>query len=256
MTITRRLPTTPSAVLVEVEHVLLDAIARWDDVRAILLDALPGMSGAASGTGVPSGGGGFVHSGPHASASVVERVIETGVPREQQILDRLDALPARVHTAVTRCVTAAGGRHLAPTLSGRRLLIRCHLEVRVMIDHGLGRSVQWRDAEALHQVVVELGQIIEQWGSAPSTPNVQRDVGLAADTTEMWCRSCLRVGAREPRSDRYPVLGVCRWCGDFHATEAVMPALELLDARHSGKRITAEMVARARPAKKAKRRRR
>lgn len=57
-----------------------------------------------------------------------------------------------------------------------------------------------------------------------------------------WCISCLRNDNHmEPVwAGRYARL--CRWCGEFYASEGVDPPLVLLKARHAGRRITTHMV--------------
>lgn len=60
-----------------------------------------------------------------------------------------------------------------------------------------------------------------------------------------WCFSCWRDNRYcEPvangRYARY-----CRWCGEFYAAYRVVPPLELIKARHAGRRITTAMVERA-----------
>lgn len=116
----------------------------------------------------------------------------------------------------------------------------------------------WFDVELLEHVCIA-------WGP-PRLVELGRSAELAADATDSWCRSHLRVGARAPRSDRYPVDGLCRSCGDFLAEHGWLPTLEILDALQSGmhgstiaKMIRDEQERRAaavRPSKKRRRRRR
>lgn len=68
------------------------------------------------------------------------------------------------------------------------------------------------------------------------------DVALAG-----WCRSCHRdhgycepVATRRDGSRRYS--DYCNWCGEWVAANQKEPPLELLRAKHEGRRITQSMV--------------
>jgi hypothetical protein len=62
---------------------------------------------------------------------------------------------------------------------------------------------------------------------------------------EMWCKSCWRDDKHhEPVAiGRYKTW--CRFCGDWKAAHKRLPPVEILEARHSGRRITSTMVEKA-----------
>lgn len=60
-----------------------------------------------------------------------------------------------------------------------------------------------------------------------------------------WCVSCIRDGGyltvvAAGRYARY-----CTWCGEFRYARGIEPPLEILKARHDGKRLSTAMVDRA-----------
>jgi hypothetical protein len=69
--------------------------------------------------------------------------------------------------------------------------------------------------------------------------------------TAGWCECHQRVGLMEP-IDRDRYARVCRWCGDFKATEGRFPSADLLLARHEGRRITRAMIEADHPARKVR----
>lgn len=80
-----------------------------------------------------------------------------------------------------------------------------------------------------------------------------RERATQAASSDDWCRHHLElIGTCEPRyrGDR------CRWCYDFHATNAVLPPVEILTARARGDRITQGMITAWAKAAKADRKQR
>lgn len=60
---------------------------------------------------------------------------------------------------------------------------------------------------------------------------------------EGWCRSCFRDGRYfEPAAlNRYANL--CRFCGEWKRSEGGLPPMEIMRAKHGGRRITTALVA-------------
>jgi hypothetical protein len=93
-------------------------------------------------------------------------------------------------------------------------------------------------------------ELCSRWGFSPTMERSSADARelLAVDLTEMWCRSCLRVGERAPR-DRGDL---CRWCRTFHGVEGFLPPVDLVEAHADGRRITEAMIAPHRQAHQAR----
>lgn len=100
----------------------------------------------------------------------------------------------------------------------------------------------------LYSAVGVLGRIVENW--SPERRDKLKD---STSPDDMWCGWHLQmIGTREPRyaGDQ------CRWCYDFRRQNDMMPPRELLEARHSGRRVTSAMVADIKRLQKAKRQKR
>jgi len=196
----------------------------------------------------------FTHAGARASSSVVEveteRLLDYGVGWEVQALARFDTLPPALCWEVYGLAVSAG-LDVAPAFpKPLSRLVWCRYVLRQLIAHNL--PVSKRRTEKAHALAVELGDVVSRWSGRSETKVVDAQ-RLADDQSGMWCRSCLRVGTREPRTDRYPKHGLCRWCGDFQAHQGFLPTPLLLEARRDGRTITVTMVDTAKPRKKRKR---
>lgn len=249
-------PRYPIEALILAETLLADLTPRYPVALRALVDLQPGLSGRPVGTGDPGGGSGFTVT------SVVERTALAPAP-ERAHLDRVLAAPALLTIRAGDVVEAMGARVERPPLfatAGQQLawarwVIRLAIALhqhgwRIPHDHA---NPQHDRTNRLLADVSDLDAIVRAALDEPR-PSGQRRVELATDLTESWCRSCLRIGQREPRSDRYAGDGLCRWCGDFHAAQGWLPTLDLLDARHAGRRITEAMIAAERPREKKRRR--
>lgn len=84
----------------------------------------------------------------------------------------------------------------------------------------------------------ELYSLVTTWGF----DRLQGELDL--EENDEWCDSCLRLQWCELRHRGR----LCRWCGDFVAAEGRRPSVDLLDAHHSGKRITRKMIEQDHPA--------
>lgn len=148
-----------------------------------------------------------------------------------QDLERLDRLAAAiVDRLVERFPTVTG-----PADNGAmRRLVWARWVIRSTVKLGPGPvnrlcPARWR--LALHQDVEQLWKIVGVWRDARET--APRSPELAHDDTLSLCRSCLRVGERVERSDRYVKDGLCRWCGDFRAEQGFLPTLAIVEAHRS-----------------------
>lgn len=241
-------PRTPHEALIHVDTTLARVTVGYRSARERIADTIPGHSGRPAGTGEPGGGtGGFgdtVVERCAARSSVGSLTMQRMELLADRIVERTEQLAAE-----TGILAATHG----PLDNGavRRLTwARWAVRLLVELQHRTGRySIADRYVRPLHDDVAELAAIVDTWRAPRDAPD-QRTVELAVDDTERWCTSCLRVGSREPRSERYTSLGVCRWCGDFNAEQGFMPSLEILDARRDGRRVTTKMVSDAKPGKK------
>jgi hypothetical protein len=259
-----RNPSTPAEALQLVDDLFQFIVPNWSKAYRIVIELQPGLSGRPAGSGVPSGGRGAATDDDDPNTlgpcTVVERAALAGSPERQLLVD-LEQLPARVEADVVRLVWslqsadrvlrapahATVGQRLAwSNWAIRQMLAMHHARIlaRRMSPHAVDRL--HADTDRLHQLVAGLVEPAR----LHADPD-RRDLGLAVDQSGMWCRSCLRAGGREPRSDRYAEQ-VCRWCGDFHAEQGWWPTIDLLEARHSGKRITEQMIGQARPTKRTR----
>lgn len=243
--------------LIVCDTLLAELTPRFGRARAGLLELQSGLSGRPAGSGDPPGGGsGF------SSTSVVERTatVERKTP-ERWRLDRLDELPPLLVVDMVPIIRSCDGRlsPLPPSPTAGQRLAWVSWATRLCVELHQLSGTQPRKVLRFHGHVDELHALVLSATADPQTPTVERAVQLATDLTDMWCRSCLRIGQRAGRSDRYAD-GLCRWCGDFTGAQGFLPTLDLLDAYHAGKRITETMVAAARqslldkPKKRRKRR--
>lgn len=231
------------ARLAEIDAMLADLTPRYRTAVAAVTDALPGISGRPAGNGdPPSGGGG-------GTTSVTERTALTHDRTLDRTLDRLHRLP---HDCAIHADDLAGAMGV-PAI-GLPTDPQPHQELAytagcVLLCIGLanthGTRIPDRRLHDLWNAVSELQALVHRWGGErPSTGHTAASPGLAADLTGRWCRSCLRIGHRAPRTDRYPA-GVCRWCGDWHAHHGWWPTPGLLAAHRDGTKITPALVAAA-----------
>lgn len=252
----RDLPRTRLEVLYQIDTMLADAVPLVDVARDRIIRSMPGHSGRPAGNGDPPGG-----SGGGGGTSPTERVALASGSVELRDLARLDRAVDEVLAATVELARSAGlllpGQIEQRGRAGRRVAWS-RWAVRCVID--AGAHVRRRPLDDLWSAALVLSKVVRSW-AAPTQAPTPRSADLAADGTEMWCRSHLRVGHREPRSDRYPTDGVCRPCGDFHAEHGWWPTLEIIDAMIDGRhidiaRLTREEHATRRAAKSRKRRRR
>lgn len=171
------------------------------------------------------------------------RVSARGVARAMRNLD--DALPGFPSRASGAAPSAGPGplrreddgsdrdeaqllpvERMATTIDPARQALR-------RIDHLL---------EGLRPQITELYSLVQQW----SFDAHQSELDLSE--VHEWCTSCLRLQRCEPRHRGE----LCRWCGDFLASEGRRPSVTLLDAHHRGVRITRQMIVADHPARKVR----
>lgn len=108
----------------------------------------------------------------------------------------------------------------------------------------LARDQAYADLRALKQALQEnlrsstrIYDVASRWGI--------RSVEVEGQLPVEWCASCYRDNKHcEPTAHgRYK--GLCRFCGDWRAAHKIVPPLEIIEARHRGRRITSVMVQRA-----------
>jgi hypothetical protein len=265
-----RVASSPIEALVEVDAWLAVIVPNYTRARATLLDLQPGLSGRPVGTGDPGGGhGGFTSAGERASSSVVERALGLGGdgdgvgsdPIERRALDQLERLPSIV-------VVEAWGiaQPIVPipvpgdARPSRRLVFArwCVRQVLAADRTGPKVSLYRSDVNRLHADTHQLHTVVAAWSNmAHRATLVEQTLAgdLAVDELDDGCVSHRRVNEYEERSDRYPTKRLCRRCGDFDAAQGFLPSPEILRAWRDGRRLTSDMVDRARPDVKRKRKR-
>lgn len=246
-------PRDPVEALILCDTLLAELTPRYARALDHLQQMQPGHSGRPAGSGDPGGGSGFT------STSVVERTVARVSQTERRRLARLESFPPALVVTAKSIVTAMGARlvQLGPRPTPGQQLTWVAWATRVCVDlhHSAGTKIPRRPSLELHAAVCDLHDLVIA-ETSPATVHEKRSAELATDQTEMWCRSCLRVGRRATRSDRYPEEGLCRWCGDFKGAEGFLPTLNLIDAHHDARRITQAMVEAERPKTEKKKRRR
>jgi hypothetical protein len=115
-------------------------------------------------------------------------------------------------------------------------------QTAILFDEYRRRLRRWRDDGDW------LGDLINALRPDRDRPKPEKT------SVEDWCTSCLRIGKVEPRYRG----DLCRWDYDLcRAYVLTQPPIELVKARHEGKRITQQTVdealARVRPRRKKKR---
>jgi len=189
-----------------------------------------------------------------AEGTIAERLALTD-HRELVDLDRLGAGPQRIAVYTAQLLNSIGitteipripvpsappmepvpaTAHCVAGLRWSRDFILRVVEHQSLVERCLvGR------ARNVHRPVVDLHRITVRWGYDPKKGEAADDPALlATDLTEMWCRSCLRAGARYPRWRG----DLCKWCYEFNLTEGFLPPPDIIEARAAGKRITEPMV--------------
>ncbi len=222
-----------------------------------------GLPGSTPGNGSPGGGkGASTRTIPvRVSEGVVDRVPVTsvealaldGVSDEATVASGLLLRHARwcALAASDEIERSTGQRPVSPgeDAGPLRLVVHAYRCSLVLVDAEPMATApsQW---SAWYSSTRRVWDLCNRWGFSPSRPSTSSDVRelLAVDLTEMWCRSCLRVGERAPR-DRGEL---CRWCRSFHGAEGFLPPVELVEAHADGRRITEQMIIPFRQAHRAR----
>jgi hypothetical protein len=255
-----------NGVLGQVEEMLGDvlaaerpgaAVSLWGRARLRLLDAQPGVPTRPAGNGDPgTGRSSFTHAGRSASSSVVElaaeRSVEFGDGWERGELVKFYALPWRLGDQLMSVCEAHGWSPVPPADGGLQRVAWSRWVVRKLIA-GEVSGLTMGEVRPVQDAASDLRGMVQRW-SGRAQVKVSESRRLADDASGMWCRSHLRIGAKEPRSDKYPKLGLCRWCGDFQAGEGFLPTPVLLEMHRDGRRVTSATIEAERPKKGRKRR--
>lgn len=204
-------------------------------IRRLTTDITPGFPTRTPGSGEPGGG----HGGHGESAT--ERLAGRNTPELDDLRDALE-LPAVIAKRTNRLaagmtIVIANIPHNSPRATLRQLVWSRWL-IRQLLEQN--RDVSSRRLDNVHHAIVRLDNITNRWGYTPHKPERPTNPRtLADDATGELCRSCLRVGAREPRYRG----DLCQWCYRFELTERFLPPTDILETRASGKTITENMVA-------------
>lgn len=239
-----------SRELVEIEALLDQSAQRVGRaVRNMKELAVSGLPTSTPGNGSPGGGKGGGRSltidTERVPVSSVEASALAGEPDEAS--KRLVELGERAHLAAWSGSVIVENftfeRPVFPSLNSSALhfvvySFRC---ARLLVQ--LDVPERWRPPRgwsSWKKPVERVWQLTQSWGWVPAEPtaSAQREL-LATDLTGQWCRSCLRVGAREPRHRNNER---CSWCQNFFAVEGFDPPLELAQAHTDSERITEAMV--------------
>lgn len=108
-----------------------------------------------------------------------------------------------------------------------------------MAHHALQRAL-----EQLHRAAGDLLDLTDLWRPDRATVGPE-------STPDDWCTHHLTIGVCEPRYRG----SLCRRCYDFSRAERILPTDAILHAWHRGDRVTVAMVAEAKKAAKAARKR-
>lgn len=243
--------------LVEIEALLDESSKRVGRaVRNMKELAVSGLPTSTPGNGSPGGGkggAGRTISVPDAMTHTIDRVPVTSV--EAMVMEGEPDFAERAFVELGIVVRQAavmasavvedftGRAPVSPDLSsGLMRLVVYSFGCSGVLVH-LDVPERWRPDggwSRWERPVRRIWQLTQTWGFVPAEPKagVQREL-LATDLTGQWCRSCLRVGVRDPR-DRTSEF--CRWCRKFDQLEGFLPPVDLLQVRADGQRITEAMV--------------
>lgn len=204
------------------------------------LERVSGLVGPAPrpvGSGDPGGGRGATLTSQVERAVGLDRDDDRPlrVGPEENALRHLRQLPMEIESRLEDCLSEIGvdtsGILLPDDASPARTVWWCRWAVRQLRRAPALPSD--RSASRLFAAAAHLDKVVSSWTTV-RTPEVSARAGLVEDLTGMWCRSCLGAGARTPRVDRFNAHGVCRFCGEFHATYRRWPSANVLRARASG----------------------
>ncbi len=259
--------------LVEIQKMLHDVVqlAGRATVRVLELRG-QGWSGSTPGNGSPGGGKGASSRTIRVPAgdgvidrvpvsSVEAAVLDGGVDEAARGFVQLCELSVRAGQRGSLVVLDAFGQFpIEPSLDPvvpLRWSVHSFRCARLLVEaEWSGRPAggwrRWVDD------VTSLWNVTQRWAPDPTRPKTAVDrSALAVDLTEMWCRSCLRVGERSPRHRGE----LCRWCYQFQAGEGFLVPVDIVEAHAAGRKVTEQMIAphrqahRDRIARKGQRRR-
>jgi len=237
--------------LVEIEALLDESSKRVGRaVKNMKELAVSGLPTSTPGNGSPGGGKGgggrtITVAGEKVPVTATEgMVLEPELDHAQRALVELGEVVREAAIAASTVIEDfTGSRPVSPDMaSGLMRLAVYSFGCAAVLVH-LDVPQDWRPAGGWSQwrkPVERIWQLTSSWGFVPAEPKAgtQREL-LATDLTGQWCRSCLRVGVRDPR-DRTSEF--CRWCRKFEQLEGFVPPIELVQARADSLRISEQMV--------------
>lgn len=215
---------TPQSVrvLAECDTMLADITRRYATARQRLADAEPGYPTQTPGAGQPGSGKGYT------AGSITER--EADRPHlELEANNRLNQHPRTIYELTSVPATRLGYPLPAIPNSPRgqiRRLVFARWFIRRILTTDIDVNTAW--LQRTHRLIIDLHRTVMTWSAnttGTKTP-IPRDV-LADDLTGELCRSCLRIGTREPRHRG----DLCRWCYEFHRGEGFLPPTPLLEIK-------------------------
>lgn len=152
------------------------------------------------------------------------------------ILARLDDAWARLHEqepGYPSTTIGAGGSSGTTLTQPERLANRIHHDPAIRDLATLDRATRH-----LYANVADIYGVVTAWGQPTRHAQPTDDDGTEGPGPD-WCRSCWR-------DDRHcePVraAGLCRWCADWNLANGQLPPVEILRARHQGRRITSALI--------------
>ena len=216
--------------------------------------SVSGLPASTPGNGSPGGGKGASSRTMPVTVSrgVVDRVPVTSVEAmalggsTDEATLALDQLARAARWCATDAASAVertlGQRPVEPSgaVTPMQLVVQAYRCAVVLVDLDQVQ-VPGAAVDRWYKPTRRVWELCNRWGFSPSRPTSSVDTRelLAVDLTEMWCRSCLRVGERAPRHRGE----LCRWCESFKAAEGFLPPVELVEAHADGRRISEAMIA-------------
>lgn len=187
-------------------------------VRRLTNEALPGFPARTPASGEPGGGRGFT------AGSITERLALAYHP-ELADLELMLALPRFI--AASACqLSDAPALPLTATSSAWLLITRLSIVAALTRD-----TVPSKPLATLHRHIDQLDRLTTIYGYTPTKPKPASNPHLLADDpTDTWCRSCLRIGNREPRYRG----DLCQWCYRFERTEGFPVPAPIAEKRAHG----------------------
>jgi len=233
------------------EALLHDTMQHAGQAQRNLEALTPGHPTTSPGNGGPGGGG--------SGDSIVHRLVESRAFDRDHIIRKLadlqragglaTVLGGQLVLALTRQqpVWPRASFNIVPYVA---YAYRCVIVAKDHLEHDPDWAGRYTPRRQMTEACVDLWTITTAW-SSPATQRMESPATaelLAVDLTEMYCRSCLRIGWHQARHRGE----LCRWCYNFHITEGFMPPRRLIIMHNEQRRITEKDIAPLRQAHQRK----